>query len=169
MSHVPCTLHLQDCILIYATVHIIVLSTKPNVDNHAYAIWARSMGVATIANKNTPFMTFVRQCHSFLSILKPFFRWIRQRLHLFQVPRLPDLASFVSTMTTMTMMTKLITLLLAYVHGVIIFIALGCEWLSCYSLQDGAVIRKWVWPPYKLNLSQSISIHVCRLCTIYYS
>ena len=37
--------------------------------------------------------------------------------------------------------------------------------VSCF-LQDGDVSRKWVWPPYKLNLSQSISIHVC-FCTVH--
>ena len=40
---------------------------------HAYVKWARSMGVAIIANRSTLFLTLVGPCHLILSMLKPFF------------------------------------------------------------------------------------------------
>lgn len=38
--------------------------------------------------------------------------------------------------------------------------------IQCTCIQDGEVTRRWEWPPHKLNLSQSISIHVRTFSTM---
>ena len=102
---------------------------------HAYAIRARLMGMGTMANKNTLFVTL-------RSVPIPVFRQIRQIRCPYESLRYLQCRSGDILWTIMTTIAQLITLPLAHAHGIIILFSDITEvWSDTPEMRPSMIIR----------------------------